>query len=80
MAKDLAIIFVMEIWRHHGLPRDIVSDRDSGRFTSESWKEFLSLLGIRPRMSTAFHPQTDGQTERLNQTIEAYLHSYINHE
>jgi hypothetical protein len=78
-AKDLAIIFAREIWRHHGLPADIVSNRDS-RFTSKSWKEFLSLLGIRPRMSTAFHPQTDGQTERLNQTIEAYLRSYVNHE
>jgi len=61
-AADLAVIFAREIWRHHGIPTDIVSDRDS-RFTSETWKEFLGLLGIRPRMSTAFHPQTDGQTE-----------------
>jgi len=78
-ASDLARIFAREIWRHHGLPSDIVSDRDS-RFTSEVWKEFLRLSGIRPRMSTAFHPQTDGQTERHNQTIEAYLHSFSNHE
>jgi transposase InsO family protein len=78
-ASDLARIFAREIWRHHGLPSDIVSDRDS-RFTSEVWKEFLRLSGIRPRMSTAFHPQTDGQTERLNQTIEAYLRSFVNHE
>jgi len=66
-AADLAVIFAREIWRSHSLPTDIVSDRDS-RFTSETWREFLRLLGIRPRMSTAFHPQTDGQTERLNQT------------
>jgi hypothetical protein len=78
-AEDLARIFAKEIWRFHGLPTDIVSDRDS-RFTSEFWKEFLRLLGIRPRMSTAFHPQTDGQTERMNQTIEAYLRSFVNHE
>jgi transposase InsO family protein len=78
-ASDLAIIFAREIWRHHGLPSDIVSDRDS-RFTSEVWKEFLRLSGIRPRMSTAFHPQTDGQTERLNQTIEAYLRSFVCYE
>ena len=78
-ATDLAITFAREIWKHHGLPSDIVSDRDS-RFTSEVWKEFLRLSGIRPRMSTAFHPQTDGQTERLNQTIEAYLRSFVCHE
>jgi len=71
-AADLAIIFAREVWKHHGLPTDIVSDRDS-RFTSEVWREFLQLSGIRPHMSTAFHPQTDRQTERLNQTIEAYL-------
>jgi len=76
---DLAVIFAKEVWRLHGLPTDIVSDRDS-RFTSETWKEFLSLLGIRPRMSTAFHPQTDGQTERLNQTIEAYLRAFVSQE
>jgi hypothetical protein len=78
-AGELARIFAREIWRLHGLPSDIVSDRDS-RFTSGVWKEFLQLSGIRPRMSTAFHPQTDGQTERLNQTIEAYLRSFVNHE
>jgi len=75
-AANLTKIFAREIWRFHGLPTDIVSDRDS-RFTSEIWKEFLELLGIRPRMSTAFHPQTDGQTERLNQTIEAYLRAFV---
>jgi len=58
---DLAVVFAKEVCKYHGLPADIVSDRDS-RFTSEAWKEFLQLRGIRPRMSTAFHPQTDGQT------------------
>jgi len=78
-AADLAIIFAREIWKHHGLPTDIMTDRDS-RFTSEVWQEFLRLSGIRPCMSTAFHPQTDGQTERLNQTIEAYLRAFVNKE
>jgi len=73
---DLTKIFAREIWRFHGLPTDIVSDRDS-HFTSEVWGEFLRLLGIRPRMSTAFHPQTDRQTEHLNQTIEAYLRAFV---
>jgi hypothetical protein len=78
-AEELAKIFAREIWRFHGLPTDIVSDRDP-RFTSHFWKNFLSLLGIKPRMSTAFHPQTDGQSERLNQTIECYLRSFVNYE
>jgi len=78
-AADLAKIFAREVWRFHGLPTDIVSDRDS-RFTSEVWQEFLNLLEIRPRMSTAFHPQTDGQTERLNQTIESYLRAFVGKE
>jgi len=78
-AADLAIIFAREIWKHHGLPTDIVPDRDS-RFTSEVWQEFLQLSGIRPRMSTAFHPQTDGQTERLNEIIEAYLRAFVSRE
>jgi len=78
-AADLAKIFAQEVWRFHGLPTDIVSDRYSC-FTSEVWQELLKTLGIRPRMSTAFHPQTDGQTKRLNQTIEAYLRSFVNHE
>ena len=78
-AADLARIFAKEVWRLHGLPTDIVSDRDS-RFTSATWKVFLAILGIRPRMSTAFHPQTDGQTERVNQTIEAYLRPFLNNE
>ena len=78
-AADLVNIFAREVWRFHGLPTDIVSDRDS-RFTSEVWQELLKTLGVRPRMSTAFHPQTDGQTERLNQTIEAYLRNFVSHE
>ena len=78
-AADLAVVFAKEVWKHHGLPTDIVSDRDS-RFTSETWREFLRSSGIRPRMSTAFHPQTDGQTERLNQTIEAYLRAFVSKE
>jgi len=77
---DLAVVFAREGWKHHGLHTDcIVSDRDS-RFTSQIWKEFLQLLGIRLRMSTAFHPQTDGQRERLNQTIETYLLTFVRKE
>jgi len=78
-AEDMAVIFTREIWKHHGLPTNIVSNQDS-RFTSETWKEFLRLSGIRPRMLTAFHPETDRQRERLNQTIEAYVRVFVSHE
>jgi len=78
-ALDLARIFAKEIWKNQGLPTDIVSDRDSC-VTSEVWREFLKILEIQLRMSTAIHPQTDGQTERLNQTIEAYLRAFVGHE
>ena len=64
-AEDLARIFAREIWRLHGLPRDIVSDRDS-RFTADIGRVFLTTLGIHPEMSTAFHLQTNGQTEGTN--------------
>ena len=78
-ATELAVTFAREIWKYHGLPPDIVSNRDS-RFTSDIWNEFLRLSGIRPRMSTAFHLQTDGQTERHNQMIEAYLRVFVSQE
>jgi len=78
-ATDLAVISAREVWKYHSLPTDIMSDCNS-RFTLETWKEFLRLSGIRPRMLTAFHPQTDGQTEWLNQTIEAYLRAFVSKE
>ncbi|CCE34914.1 uncharacterized protein CPUR_08853 [Claviceps purpurea 20.1] len=77
--EDLIHIFARHYWKHHGIPLDIISDRDS-RFTSHLWKDFLKLLGIKSRMSTAFHPQTDGQTERTNQTLEIYLRAFVNYE
>lgn len=77
--KHLAKIFVREIWRLHGLPLDIVSDRDR-RFTSDLWEQTCEVLGIRRRMSTAFQPQTDGQTERVNSSVEHYLRCFSNFE
>jgi hypothetical protein len=73
--KDLAVIFAKEIWRLHGLPSDIVSDRDT-RFTSHFWRELTKHLGIELSMSTAFHPQADGQTERINAILEQYLRHF----
>jgi len=78
-APDLARIFLREVWRLHGLPSTIVSDRDT-RFTSKFWETITDILKIKRGMSTAFHPQTNGQTERVNQSIEPYLHTFCNYE
>jgi transposase InsO family protein len=78
-AEHLVKIFTREIWIFHGIPTDIISDQHS-IFTSIEWKQFLGILRIRPRISTSFYPQTNGQTEQINQTIEAYLRSFINYK
>ena len=77
--KEIANIFLREIWRLHGLPNSVVSDRDS-RFQSKFWLCVMELLDVDVRMSTAFHPQTYGQTERVNQILEQYLRSYCSYQ
>ncbi|KAI3682071.1 hypothetical protein L2E82_50219 [Cichorium intybus] len=71
-AKKLAEIFDREIVSLHGVPVSIVSDRDT-RFTSRFWRKFQEEMGTRLHFSTAFHPQTDGQSERTIQTLEDML-------
>lgn len=75
-ASELAWIFVRDIVRLHGLPDSILSDRDS-KFTSRFWREVHRILGTRLLMSTAFHPQTDGATERANRSIVQILRSVV---
>ena len=75
-AEGTANLFFNTIWRAHGLPTSIVSDRDS-KFTSKFWQTLWRLLGTRLAMSTAFSPQTDGQTERMNRTLEEFIRNYI---
>jgi transposase InsO family protein len=77
-APELARLVFREVVRLHGIPRTIVSDRDS-RFTSRFWRALHRLLDVRLAMSTAFHPQTDGQTERMNRTLEEMLRAYVGH-
>ena len=61
-AKDVLQQFIAKVVSTHGVPTQIVSDRDS-KFTSSFWQSFMSLLNVKTSMSSAFHPQTDGQTE-----------------
>ena len=70
--ERLAQLYLREIVRLHGVPRTIVSDRD-GRFTSRLWKCIQEGLGSRLDYSTAFHPQTDGQSERTVRVLEDLL-------
>jgi len=68
-----------QIVRLHGLPHDIITDRGT-LFTSDLWKETAAKLGIERRLSTAFHPQTDGQTERTHAILDQYLRAYIHYQ
>lgn len=76
-APQLATIFMREVVRLHGVPESILSDRDP-RFTANFWRAFWQQLGTTLTMSTAYHPQTDGQTERANRTLEEVLRAYVN--
>lgn len=76
-ASSTAELFLQNVFKLHGLPDDIVSDRGP-QFRSHFWTALLDLLGIKANRSTAYHPQSDGQTERVNQTLEQYLRCFIN--
>ena len=75
-AERLAELYVREVVSRHGVPLSIVSDRDV-RFTSRFWKKFHEELGTRLHFSTAYHPQTDGQSERTIQTLEDMLRACV---
>ena len=78
-APWFANLFMKEIFRLHRLPHDIITDRGA-LFTSDLWKETRGKLGIERRLSTACHPQRDGQTERTNAILEQYLRACINYQ
>ena len=78
-ARKFATTFIKEIYRLHELPKDIITNRES-IFTSDIWEETTEILEIERRLSTAFHPQMDKQTEGTNGMLEQYLRAYINYQ
>lgn len=75
-AEGLAKIFIRHYLPHHWIPKAIVSDRGS-QFVNAFWGTICKLLHINQRLSTAYHPETDGATERANQEVEIYLRTYV---
>ena len=76
-AAGTARLFIQHVWKHHGLPRKVVSDCGP-QFVAEFTRELYRRLGIKLAATTAYHPQGDGQTERINQELEQYLRLFVN--
>ena len=76
-AEQLGFILLDQLIYNYSIPRTITSDRDK-LFTSNYWKTLTAGISTRLKISTVYYPETDGQTERTNQTLEAYLRNYIN--
>jgi len=76
-AEGAARLFLHHVWKLHGLPKRVVSDRGP-QFVASFTKELYRLLGVRLSSSTAWHPQMDGQTERVNQELDQFLRLFVN--
>ena len=77
LALGAVYLYLHNVWKLHGLPSIVVSNH-GGQFITQSTRELYRLLGIKIAASTAYHPQTDGQTECLNQELEQYIHLFVN--
>jgi hypothetical protein len=78
-AIDITQVFMKEIFRLHGMSKEIMPDRDT-KFTSNFWKSLMVGLETKLLFSTAYHPQTDGQTKRVNQILEDMLRMHVMHQ
>jgi hypothetical protein len=78
-ADYIAKLFLRTFYRRHGVPSAITSDRGR-QFVNQMWKRICQLLKINRRLSTAYHPETDGQTERINAEVEVLLRQWVNYE
>jgi hypothetical protein len=76
MAQETGRLFFTHVFKHDGLPKDIVSNRDS-KFTSKFWRALWKRMGSELKMSISFRPQTDGQTEKVNLVIQQFLRNYV---
>ena len=76
-AEELAALYVEHAFPYIGLPSRLISDRDT-RFTGGLFQEICQQLGIKQNISSAYHPETDGQSERTNQTVETALRIFGN--
>jgi len=77
--RGLAVMFLKQVVRLHGLPKTVICDRGP-QFAAVFWKRLCEWFGVDRRLSTAFHPQTDGQTERKNASMEQYLRIFTSHQ
>ena len=77
-AEVIADLFLQDVWSKHGLPTSMTSDCGS-QFVSKMWDSLCKLLGIKAKLSTAFHPETNGQSKNANQEAERHLKSYVNY-
>jgi len=77
--EGIAKIYRDDIWKLHEVPRKILSDRGL-QFALKFMEEFTKALGIKRQLLTAYHPQTDGQMERINQEIGTFLQYYVNYQ
>ena len=77
--ETLVQAFIEFVWREEGYPDEIISDRGS-QFVSHFWKRLCQRLGTKPKISTAYHPETDGQTENANAYLKQYLRAYVSYD
>jgi len=78
-AKDVADTFLWEGWKLHGLPTEIITNIDA-KFCSQFWESLCKILRVKQRMSTAYHPQTDGETERIDKGREGFLRTFFTYD
>ena len=78
-SQETTELLMREVFRHRGLPNDIISDQGP-QFISKFWRHMFKLLHTSCKLSSGYHPETNGQSECTNQTIEQYLHCFVNYQ